>query len=275
MDRFRVAATLTFVTAGGLGLVSAAKPPKPPASVAATAVFRCLTDQGLQGPDCEEAADGTVTSEDRARDDGNVYATGIIGSSGGFDLRLVPASGRQFTLLFGATIAPRGCAAVGNCNPGDPNVPDDEEEQLGGDFGTADQQVLTLTDFQMSAKPLVDGIWADLPGGLFAMSCDEVPYPALVHFTFWLPAANGHWGLNFNPRAYQPSTAATLKRIDAMTWTLETVRHTNQSVLSQAELISFVHSGIRRHNGPSREGSFVMPFKVTITATSGTPACPL
>ena len=176
MDRFRVAATLTFLTAGGLGLVSAAKPPKPPASVTATAVFRCLADQGVPGQDCEAPADGTVTSEDRARDDGSVYATGIIGSSGGFDLRLVPTSLRQFTLLFGATIAPRGCATVGNCNPGNPNVPDDDEEQLGGDFDTADQQVLTLTDFQMSAKPLVDGIWDDLPGGLFAMSCNGAAY---------------------------------------------------------------------------------------------------
>ena len=139
--------------------------------------------------------------------------------------------------------------SVGNCHPN----------------GPTDGKSLGLDDFQFRVKPLVDSTWDDLPGLLFGMSVCGLQYPALVHFTFWLPDGNGHWGFNFNPRAYPGTTAAVVVRVNPTKWTVEAESD------DIGELLSWGHTGIRRNNGPSGEGRFQMPFKATIVAT-GLPA---
>jgi hypothetical protein len=111
-------------------------------------------------------------------------------------------------------------------------------------------------------KPLQNGSFEDLPGLLYGMSSCGATYPALVHYTFLLPDGNGHWGFNFNPRAYAGTTAAVVIRVNNQTWTVEAESD------DIGELLSWNHTGIRRNNGPSREGRFNMPFKATIAASS-------
>ena len=102
--------------------------------------------------------------------------------------------------------------------------------------------------------------YVDLAGGLPAMACG-VAHPAALQYTFWLTNGDGHWGLNFNPNAYPLGTAAIIVRTGTQTWVA------SAGASERAELVSFSHSGIRRRNGPSREGVFVVPFKLTIVAT--------
>lgn len=224
---------------------------RPATSVSATATFRCYADTGTVPPDpCATPMDGSDNTVDRARDDQEgAYYGGVIDISlGVFQIHLSPADvpARELTLLLGAFAAPRTCESVGNCNPD----------------GPLDNRGLVLAESDIRVKPLVDSTLEDLPGGLFAMSCG-VGYPGLVHYTFWLPSRNGHWGLNFNPRAYAPSTGVTLRRLDNLTWTAEA-----NGTDHLAELISFAHTGIRRKNGPSREGFFRVPFKLTLVAAT-------
>lgn len=216
---------------------------KPVTSVASSATFRCYT-QATEGPTeaCLQPSAPDDYTVDRARDDGATFAGGAI-SSGLFYIRLTPDTSRELTLMFGDLEGPRTCLTVGNCNPDGP-------------LHNTDQ---LLSDWEVRVKPLVADTWEDLPGGLGAMTCG-FSYPALVHYTFWRPSGNGHWGLNFNPRAYAPSTAAVLTRVDDVTWTVEA------DVTHLSALISFSHSGIRRKNGPSVEGYFRVPFKLTIVA---------
>jgi len=221
---------------------------QPASSVPATATFRCYSDPGVVPPDpCLGPTDGADNSVDRARDDETLPYSGVMDrSTGMFTFNFAPAAGRTLTLLLGnlAMGAP-SCSNIGNCNPD----------------GPLNNTDLVVNEVDFRVKALVAGTWEDMPGGLFAMSCGPA-YPALVHFTFWTANRDGHWGLNFNPRAYAPSTAATLTRVNNLTWTVEaTGAHL-------AELISFVHSGIRKRNGPSREGFFSVPFKATIVANS-------
>lgn len=220
---------------------------KPVTSVAASVTFRCYAQAGevpLGTCDQPDALDDYTV--DRARDDSSTFAEGAI-SSGLFNLRLTPEQSRQVTLILGELAGPRTCLAVGNCNP---------DGALHNDTTNAEQ---LLSDWQLRAKPLVSGTWEDLPGGLGAMTCG-LSYPALVYYTFWLPSGDGHWSLTFNPRAQAPSTAVVLTRLDDVTWTVDA----DDSHLSA--LISFAHSGIRRKNGPSIEGYFRVPFRLTIVA---------
>lgn len=220
---------------------------KPVTSVAATGTFRCYSDPGEVPPDpCLLPASGADNTVDRARDDAAVY-TGVI--DGLYYFHFTPSQNRTLALHFGNLASgPRNCEAIGNCNPD----------------GPLNNKDLLLNEVDLRVKPLVDGTWEDLAGGLFAMSCsDPDGYPGLVHFTFWLPSLNGHWGLNFNPRAYAPSTGVTLRRLDNLTWTAEA-----NGTDHLAELISFAHTGIRRKNGPSREGFFRVPFKLTLVAAA-------
>lgn len=220
---------------------------KPVTSIPATATFRCYSDPGVVPPDpCLTPVDGDDNTVDRARDDSAIYGGGFISASYGFyDVYFDPSQSRTLNLLFGILAGVRGCDSIGNCNPDGPLT----------------NQNRALQDFKLRVKPLVSGTWEDFPGGLLAMTCGPV-YPGLVHFTFWLPSLNGHWGLNFNPRAYAPSTAVSLTRVDNLTWTAEA------TTSELAALVSFAHSGIRRKNGPSQEGFFRMPFKATIAVAS-------
>ena len=227
------------VVAGSLGVVTAAKPPQ---TVAATVAFRCMTDNpGSPGP-CDPLDQGGT---ERVRDDGAVY-TGAIDQSGLFSPQIAtPANGRLVNLHFGASLT-RNCLTVGNCHPN----------------GATDGKHLVLDSFQFRVKPLVDGTWEDLPGLLFGMSACNTRYPALSHFTYWLPDGNGHWGFNFNPRAYAGTTAAVVVRLDNLTWTVEAEAE------DIGELLSWGHTRIFRRNGPSLEGKFNMPFKATIAVSS-------
>ena len=243
--RLDVIVAVSLAVAGSFGVVSAGKPPKP--QPVAIVTFRCLTnDPGSPGP-CDPLGRGGT---DRVRDDGSWSYSGVIDSGGLFTpLIATPENGRLLNLHFGSTLGPRTCDTVGNCHPN----------------GPSDGKHLALVEASIRVKPLVNGTWEDLPGLLFGMSTCNVPYPALVHYTFWLPDGNGHWGFNFNPRAYPGTTAAVVVRVNSTTWTAEAEAD------DIGELLSWGHTGIRRHNGPSREGQFNMPFKVTIEA-SGLPA---
>jgi hypothetical protein len=194
----------------------------------------------------EPAVDGT----DRVRDDGGPY-TGFMDPSGLFSSQLsTPAFARILNMYFGSSIlGSRTCGAVGNCHPN----------------GPTDGEHLALNNAEMRVKPLVDGTWADLPGLMLGMSCNA-PYPALVHYTFWLPDGDGHWGFNFNPREYPNTLPAVVIRVDNNTWTVEAESE------DIGELLSWAHSGIQGKNGPSREGRFKMPFQFTIDANGPLPS---
>jgi hypothetical protein len=151
------------------------------------------------------------------------------------------AIGRLLNLHLGPPIAGTRTCLTLNCN------------------GDGPIDALELADWELRVKPLVEGTWEDLPGGLFALSCGTT-YPALVHYTFWLPSANGHWGLNLNPRAYPGTTAADLTRTSNLSWTVEAKSD------DIAELLSWAHDRLRGKQGPSREGRFNAPFKFTIDA---------
>jgi hypothetical protein len=221
------------------------KPPKQ-TPMPATVTFRCLAAEQAS-PLCSEPV---INGTDRVRDDGQSYS-GFIDPSGLFTTQLsTPGSGRFLNMYFGNSLpGSRTCTDVGNCQPN----------------GPSDGKHLELNNAEVRVKPLIDGTWADLPGLLFGMSCNS-DYPALVHYTFWLPDGDGHWGFNFNPRDYPNTTPAVIIRLDNVTWTVEAKSY------YIGELLSWAHSGIHGKNGPSREGRFNMPFKFTIDATGPLPA---
>jgi hypothetical protein len=134
--------------------------------------------------------------------------------------------------------------------------------------------VLELNDFDVRVKPLTSsGPEADdLPGGLTGMGCPvpgspvRAPAPALVHFTFWLPGGDGHWGLNASPR-YR-ADAVWVERTSPTTWEVTSPGENGD----EAELVSFAHSAILRKSGPSHEGVYALPFSITIYADKAT--CP-
>ena len=218
---------------------------KPVTSVAASVTFRCYTQVGAESGPCAQPIFDDDYTLDRARDDWAPFTGGAISSAGGFDIRLAPTNSRELTLNLGNLEGERTCLTVGNCNPD----------------GPLNNTDLMLSDWALRVKPLVPNTWEDMTGGLGAMTCGPT-YPAFVHYTFWLPNPDGHWGLNFNPRAYAPSTAVVLTRVDNLTWTVDA------DATHLAQLVSFSHSGIRRKNGPSVEGFFRVPFRLTIVAAA-------
>jgi hypothetical protein len=232
-----VALLVVSAVAGG----SAFKGPKP-TPTPATATFRCYF------------SDPTCAANDRVRDDFATYS-GVI-NSGTFDLQV--ASGRSVLLfLLDIISGSRTCVATGNCNPTGPL--------------DAEAQPLNLTiNASLRVKALTEPPYQDLAGGLTAMRCGTTN-PGLVHFTWWMPDNDGHWGFNFNPKEYPDTNAVKLTRESPGTWTVETDSAIN--VNDVGELLSWAHSGITRHNGPSHEGRFHVPFKFTITALGMT--CPL
>jgi hypothetical protein len=248
MKRLRLGGSVALMVVATLGVSVAAKPPKP-TTIAATATFRCYTLEPLNSNCGSPGLDGV-------RDDGGPYDTNGVINSGIFDVQ-VPAGFRVLYLYLQNMIAgSRTCLSIGNCNPD----------------GPLDQwpQPLALTEASIRVKALTylsaSNTYEDFAGGLTAMACGSTK-PGLVDFTFWLPSGDGHWGFNFNPKAYPGTTAADLTRaIDGQTWTVETQGN------YRGELLSWGHSGITRRNGPSHEGLFTAPFKITITALAAT--CP-
>lgn len=220
------------------------KPPKPQ-PMPATVTFRCLAAE----PGSPFCGSPVIDGTDRIRDDAASYS-GSVDPTGFFALQLTtPASGRLLNMHFGNAIpGSRTCATVGNCHPN----------------GPTDGKHLELNNAEIRVKPLT-GTLADLPGLLFGMSCGT-RYQGLVHYTFWLPDGDGHWGFNFNHREYPDTTTAVIVRIDNSTWTVEAESD------DIGELLSWAHSGIQGKNGPSREGRFRMPFKRTIDGTGPLPA---
>jgi hypothetical protein len=215
-----------------------AAPPPKPTSLAARATF----DVG-----------GAVTTS--APLDGAI-------SNGIYSVRVTPTGSSPYLsvdlggYLGGGT---RDCetAMLAHCNPDGP---------LHG--------VLALDDFDVRVKPLTsyDSGADDLPGGLTGMACHgTAEAPALVNYTFWLPleGADGHWGMNANPR-YQ-ADAVTVNRVDRQHWVV-TSPGVAVGAEGIAELVSFAHSAILRKSGPSHEGQYVLPFSFTITAPGA--ACP-
>ena len=250
MRRLQFAGVVAATVVGVFGLITAAGGPKPQ-PVPATMTFRCFAGGG--GLDsCGPVSDDPAT--DRVRDDGLLYTGGSIDTSGVFNVTFSPGS-RILNLFLGPRIpGSRTCDAVNNCHPGD-----------------LENSHLTLDYFDIKVKPLTSNGSQDLAGGLYAMTtCNTLVYPALVHYTFWLPDGDGHWGLNFNPKAYPGTTSANLIRVNNTTWTVEAKGDI-------AELLSWGHSNLTRHDGPSHEGLFYVPFNLTIVASalpSGVGRCP-
>jgi hypothetical protein len=114
-------------------------------------------------------------------------------------------------------------------------------------------------------KALTQPPYQDLPGGLTAMRCVSTS-PGLVHFTWWMPDNDGHWGFNFNPKEYPDTSAVKLTRESLRTWRVET-EPPGINRNDVGELLSWAHSGIKHHDGPSHEGRFHVPFSFTITMT--------
>jgi hypothetical protein len=119
------------------------------------------------------------------------------------------------------------------------------------------------TDDSLYAKPLKPGTTEDLPNGLLGMACGT-PYDTLFLFTFLLDTTAGHWGLNFNPRG-QPgeSDALEIVRTSLRSWRI------SASSTQRAVLLGFGHRGTKGNNGASREGQYLMPFEVEVTAPEG------
>jgi hypothetical protein len=127
---------------------------------------------------------------------------------------------------------------------------------------------LSLGAFNFRVKPLVaaGSDFDDLPGGLTGMACNPTPASptiALVNYGFSYAGTGGTWGLNANPRYH--ADAATVVRTSSTTWEV--------TATGRAELLSWGHTGIRRQSGPSHEGQYLLPFHITIVATTA-PAGP-
>jgi hypothetical protein len=217
----------------GAAVLLAAPPPKP-ASLAATAEF------GVGGAATTSAMLGGAISS-------GIYSVRVTptGSS--------PVLVMDFTGFLGDETRECPDATLARCNPdGPPNG------------------VLELDDFDVRVKPLTSNHpdADDLPGGLTGMACGEAAY-ALVHYTFWLPGGDGHWGMNASPRYH--AHAVTVNRSGSSTWVV-----TSPGVLvgaeGVAELVSFAHSAILRKSGPSHEGQYALPFSITIYASKA--ICP-
>ena len=243
MRRLQFAGVVAATVVGVIGVVTAAGGPKPQ-PVPATMTFRCDAGGGGSCGDLDISGDA-----DRVRDDGSAYTGGSIDTSGVFNVNFAPGP-RVLNLFLGGRLSDRPCIAAHNCHP--------------LDLANTD---LALNYFDIKVKPLTADGSQDLAGGLYAMTNCHSDYPALVHYTFWLPDGDGHWGLNFNPKAYPGTTPANLVREDSGTWTVEA-----KPGFSTAELLSWGHSGITRHNGPSHEGFFDVRFKLTIAATAPLPS---
>jgi hypothetical protein len=242
MGRIHVGGLVAAAVVGVLGAVTMAAPPPKKQPIPATMTFRCF--EGEPGsPSCLPVSDAT----DRVRDDGGTYTGGNIDTGGVFNVGFVPGT-RILNLYLGTRIpGSRTCITTGNCHPLD-----------------LEGASLALDYFDVRVKPLTADGSQDLAGGLYAMTACNAPYPALVHYTFWFPDGNGHWGLNFNPKAYPDTTAAVLVRLTDTKWTVEAMAMTNDI----AELLSWGHTGITRHNGPSHEGRFRVRFKLAIDIAS-------
>jgi hypothetical protein len=238
MNRLRLSASVAVLVVSAVAVGSAFKGPKP-TPTPATVTFRCYS------------SDSACSLGDRVRDDGGTYS-GVI-SSGTFDLQI--ASGRSLQLyLLDMISGTRTCDPIGNCNPHGP-------------LDAQTQPINLSISASIRVKALTPPPYQDLAGGLTAMACGTAG-PGLVHFTWWMPDNDGHWGFNFNPKEYPDTSAVELTRVGAGTWTVET----KSGINDQGELLSWAHSGITRHNGPSHEGRFHVPFTFTIAAVG--PACP-
>jgi len=228
MKALRTGSTVMLALVGAAVLLAA--PPPKPTSLAATATF------GVGG--------AVMTS---------VSLGGAI-SSGIYSVRVTPTpSSPVLRLDLGGFLdGTRECldATLARCNPDGPlyGVPE-------------------LDEFDVRVKPLTSNSpdADDLPGSLTGMACGASAY-ALVHYTFWLPGGDGHWGMNANPR-YQAG-AVWVERQNGTTWVVTRPGE----VGDRAELVSFAHSAILRKSGPSHEGQYALPFSIMISALSA--SCP-
>jgi hypothetical protein len=191
---------------------------------------------------------------DRIRDDGAPYPspTGHVQTNGFYWLHLDPTDGKWLNLRLGAVIlGSRLCETANNCNP-------DYSFVVGNSLDP-----ILLDNVSIQVKPVSGS--TDLPGLLWGMTCGN-PTDAIVHYTFWLPSENGHWGLNFNQLGYGNTTNADITRDNNLQWTVVS------KMISKGELLSWGHDGLRRpQTGPSHEGLYYVNFKFTIVASGGTP----
>jgi hypothetical protein len=260
--------TLTVLIAGAAAMLSAAKPTPPVTSMSTTMTFRCYSTPAVGDEDACAVSENTVQpNADHIGDEGGGFYVGSMGSvAAGANFT---AAGRALQVFLHEAInnsRALECGAPGvvaGCNPG-PLLPFD---------GTSG-----VFDAEMSVKVLNASATAPSPGpdptledaSLTTMACN-VPRLALAQITLRVPGGEGHWGLNFNKRAYH-STGATITRVATATWVVEA------GPAQYAELVSFGHSNIQGKKGPSHEGRYVAPFKLTIQGNAplpiGTTTCP-
>ncbi len=258
------ATTVILLAAGAAALLANGKPSKPVTTVSATMTFRCYSVPDSDTDPCTVAGEDAKSADHVGNEAGvepRTYQGGFVGSTSAY--LKVTGTGRAFQLFLhppllstqdGVPSRDNECdiSTVAGCNPG-PLLPFDGTSAL---FGDAEVNIkvldsTTLADGSLTAMPCVADV-ADT-GSL-----------ALVHFTFRVPGGEGHWGLNFNKRAYH-STGATIRRVANTRWVVEA------TTTQYAELISFNHSAIQGKKGPSHEGRFVVPFQLTIE-TNGLPS---
>ncbi len=249
-------------------LLGQGKPPKGGnvTTVPATATFRC--DYGPEADPTTtcllQSDDSVVGGADRLRSDG---APGYTGGLGSLTFYYKSASPRTMRLYLGTPQSgTRECATstTAGCNLSLVST------------GIFDDGLTTLDDFELHIKPLVPGTLDDFTGGPANMGCFAAnARPALLHLTVRMAGVEGHWGLNYNKRAYH-STNVLMTRTGTYTWTVETVPPpatpaTPNWTGTLAELIAFNHSGIQGNKGPSHEGLFDAPFKLSIDSLGKLP----
>lgn len=256
----RLTTLVSVITlAGGATALLAQGKTKTVATVPATLTFRCGADTGPSEGPCGLETDGQATAgADRLRDDGAGYG----GTVGDVSFFYRSYGTRPLRLFLGSPLPDSiECdGALAGCNP-----------DLAADAGNVayDGSETRLDDFEVQIKPIDLGTLENRVGGLVALPCG-VEFPALVHITVRMAAVEGHWGLNYNARAYH-SEFATVERTGDYTWTVDTRANNSEDVGDTAELVAFNHRGITRRAGPSHEGWFAVPFSATIDSLGRLP----
>jgi len=190
-----------------------------------TAVFRC------NGPTATtHNPPGTFCGPDRVADaitgDGISYAA-TLRSDGEFDLYFLPTAGRMVFLNFESVISP----AAGRKN-----------------FDFAD-----LASIGLNTNVILPGTETIAANGILS-----IPEGAT-----WPTRIKGNWNdpygvlytIRFNPTDYPGSSHARVTRTGEKSWTI---------FATDDDVARLVSPGIR-HQGPTNEGWYRMPFEITFT----------
>lgn len=210
---------------------------KPPTATPVTATYRCPTTI-----DC-------VVPDRIAGDPGGPYVGNLttmlgafLNSEHDFDLRLSNGGNQLLFLDFREPANTPPCVSTNTCR------------RAGAYFFD------TVTTYSTQPAPaLVNPV--DAAGTHLANGFLDVPIGATMNATAKInfPDPSGRalvWTVRFNPTLYPGSSYVSVTRIDANTWAVEA----NGSQV--AKLVASPDGGTRKQTD---EGSFAMPFRVTVT----------